>query len=460
MDGIKSVLDRKQRGTHYSDRMQRILSVCRDCSILWHEERVTYRNGTSEIKRVDDIEAVGTVLVTPQYEKYGLRVNPRVLSRLRGMAGQFAYSLNVQTVSVEIDGNIVYVRVPRAAEEADGTVAFQVAWAIAPNLPRGSLLLGVDDDHRQLVIDLASPTSVHAVVVGMTGSGKSTLMRTMILSAQKSGTGRVALFDPSGGFLPLSGHPSVWRGGLFQEARHCELGLETLAGSLGQRRQGLTFVFVDEVPDLVVQRPGIKDHLARLAQSGRHAGIHLILGAQHPLASELGSLTMRNIPVRLVGKVADRTAAYHATGRNDSNAHSLRGLGDFVAANGASMRRFQAAHVPVAFLREWARRYPPRPPRLPVRKPSLAKGDASLGPSLRQNEPAGRPRDDIPPFVVQEIQEYLAKHGEPPSSNWVYRLTKSRIGSGGYNRVKARRAIELATLSQPEGLAVMDSVAR
>ncbi|MBN1400777.1 MAG: DUF87 domain-containing protein [Anaerolineae bacterium] len=449
MDVLKSALDRKRNGTHYSDRMQRILSVCQDCGILWHEERVTYRNGSSELKRLDDIEPAGTVLVTAQYEKYGLRVNPRVLNRLKAMSGQFAYALNVPTASVEVDGNVVYVRVPRPGDESDQLVTFQQAWSIAPGIPRGSLLLGVDDDHRQLVIDLSSPTSVHAAVIGMTGSGKSTLMRTMILSAQKIGGSRVALFDPSGGFLPLSGHPSVWRGGLFGDVEHCELGLAALAASLGRRRHGLLFVFVDEVPELVMQSSTIRDHLARLAQAGRHAGIHLVLGAQHPLASELGSLTMRNIPVRLVGKVADRTAAYHATGHSDSQAFTLRGRGDFVAVNGANVRRFQAAYVPDDFLSHWQARYPPRPPRLPVRTPIATEAGAWDG-HASSAAAAGRPMDDIPPFVVERIREYISEHGEPPSSNWIYRFTRAKLESGGYNRVKARRAIEAAQAGSPQ----------
>jgi hypothetical protein len=40
-------LDRKAGGTHYSDRMHRILGVCQDCGILWREERVTFRNGAT-----------------------------------------------------------------------------------------------------------------------------------------------------------------------------------------------------------------------------------------------------------------------------------------------------------------------------------------------------------------------------------------------------------------------------
>ncbi len=447
LNGLRADWDRKRRGTHYADRMERILSVCQDCGLLWHEERVMHRNGTSEIRRVDDVEPAGSVLVTPQYEKYGLRVNPRVLSRLKGMGTQFAYALNVPNTSVEVDGNVVYVRVPRVRGEGGDALLFEQAWAIAPDVPRGNLLLGVDEDQQQLLLELVSPTNVHAAVIGMTGSGKSTLMRAMILSALRIGGAKVALFDPSNGFYPLSGHPNVWRGGMFRSAEDCEAGLEALTRLLGHGEANLMYVFVDEVPELVAQRPRIKEYLARLAQAGRHAGIHLILGAQHPLASELGPTTLRNVPVRLVGRVADRTAAYNATGRSDTGAEYLRGQGDFVVVNGSTVRHFQAAYVSPRMLAEWAKRFPPRMPRVPVR------GSAAivLGSAPRENLASdgagggGRPLDDIPEVVIHEIQRYIREHGCEPSSNWVYRLTRKTLPTGGFNRDKSRRAIEEAT---------------
>jgi hypothetical protein len=445
MNGLLSWLDRKQEGTHYSDRMSRILGACRDCGVLWHDERISFRNGQSEVRRIDDVEPDGDVLVTPQYEKYGLRVNPRVLPRLRAMNTQFAYALNVPGTSVEVDGNIVYVRVPRPRDENDQTILFEEAWGVAPDIPRGSLLLGMDEEHQQLVLELTAPTNVHAAVVGMTGSGKSNLMRAMILSAQMIGGARVALFDPSNGFRDLSGHPCVWRGGVFKTAEECELGLEALVRSMGREFSPLTFCFVDEVPDLVAQRPRIKEHLARLAQAGRHANIHLIIGAQHPLASELGPTTMRNIPVRLVGRVADTAAAYQASGRSNTGAESLRGRGDFLVVNGSMVRHFQAALVSSETLQAWTKTYPPRPPRMPIQMSAmLAPRRPNAAAAINDHDNAGRPRDEIPPSVVQEIRRYMRQHGRPPSSNWVYRLTRSMLPTGGFNRDKTRRAIDLA----------------
>jgi S-DNA-T family DNA segregation ATPase FtsK/SpoIIIE len=426
--------------------MHRILRVCKDCGILWHEEQITYGNGMTEKRRIDDIEPAGRVLVTPRHEKYGLRANPRVLSKLKKMASQFAYALNVPQADVEVDGNVVYVRVPRSDGEGEEIVTFRRAWNMAPDVAQGHVLLGVDEDHRQLVVELTSPTNVHAAVIGMTGSGKSTLMRTMILSAQMIGGVQVALFDPSKGFRPLSGHPCVWRGGLFGPPGDCERGLATLARSIGRGHNRLTYAFVDEVPELIMQEPAIKDHLARLAQAGRHAGVHLILGAQHPLSSDLGPVTMRNVAVRLVGRVSDRTAAYNATGRSDTGAWKLLGKGDFLVVNGSKVRHFQAAMIGQQTLRSWARRYPPRPPRVPVRPdPASRGGRGGTADEARDSASAGRPEDPIPEEVVREIEGYIETHGEPPSLNWVYRFTKRTVPTGGFNRDKARRAIAAAT---------------
>ena len=441
---LSSALDRRRRGTHYSDRLQRILGACQDCGLLWHEERIPTRNGRTETRRFDNIAPAGSVVVTSRYEKYGLRVNPRVLRRVLKMSEQFAYALNVPSASVEVDGNIVFVRVPRFADGRHALVTFQEAWSIAPTLPLGHLLLGVDDEHRQLITDLTSPANVHAAVIGMTGSGKSTLMRTMILSALMQGGVRVALFDLSAGYQTLCGHPSVWRGGLFRLAEECEAGLSALVRRLkNPGGHGPTFVFVDEVPELIAQSPRVKDHLTRLAQAGRHAGIHLILGAQHPLSSVLGPTTLRNVAVRLVGRVADRSAAYNATGRNDSGAEKLCGQGDFVAVNGPTLQHFQAAMISGSFLEEWRQQYPPRPARVPVyagRHPKRA-ATSMRSATLRGS---GCALDDISPDIVDEIHAYTARHGREPSSNWIYGRTRNLLPTGGYGREKAQRALDAA----------------
>lgn len=442
------MMDRTNHGTHYSDRMHRILGVCHDCGLLWHNERVTYRNGVTEVKRVDDIEPEGSVLVTPQYEKYGLRVNPRLLPRLKTMGPQFAYALNVASARVEVDGNTVLVVIPRPVDASD-MLTFDDAWKISPDMRPGWLLLGKTGSD-QMVLDMTDPRNVHAAVIGMSGSGKSTLMRTMILSALKIRGSRVALFDPSRGFAPLSGHPLVWRGGLFASLEECECGLEALAATIGRRGDELTFVFVDEVPDLVLQRPRIGEHLTRLAQAGRHAGIHLILGAQRMTSETAGSsMAVANIPARLIGRVAGKGDSYLAAQQPDVGAETLRGHGDFIAVNGADRTRFQAAMIPATQLTTWTERYPPRAPRVPV----SSRVSSSFGSFVQDSSVqvgngigGGRPPDDIPPAAMAELEAYVQEHDKVPSTYWIDKTLAPLLARGQryINPQKRQRIIEVA----------------
>lgn len=442
-----SILDRRTTGTHYTDRMHRILGVCHDCGLLWHNERVTYRNGVTEMKRVDDIEPEGSVFVSPQYEKYGLVVNPRLLPRLKTMGPQFAYALNVAAAHVEVDGNTVQVIIPRPYQKGD-TLAFDDAWKISPDLRPGWLLLGKADSD-QMVLDMSDPRNVHAAVIGMSGSGKSTLMRTMILSALKTRGSRVALFDPSRGFEPLSGHPLIWRGGMFRTLDECDLGLEALAATIGRKSGELLFVFVDEVPDLVLQRPKIGEHLTRLAQAGRHAGVHLILGAQRMTSETAGSsMAVANIPMRLIGRVAGKGDSFLAAQQPDIGAETLRGHGDFIAVNGADHTRFQAAIIPDKQLTAWTERFPPRPPRVPVRAVSSVQTDnVQVG-----NGMGGRQPDEIPPAALDELEAYVQEHGEAPSTYWIDKVLAPLLAPGQkyVNPVKRQRIIEIAESMLPE----------
>jgi DNA segregation ATPase FtsK/SpoIIIE-like protein len=435
---LSPLLDLRRRGTNHTDRMHRIMAVVADCGLAYHLDK----SG----RPVTDIEADG-IEVTGQYERYRLAVKPRVLPRLLNMAPQFGLALNVPGVAVEVDGGRVIVRVPipqKAASRLDYPDAFGMG-----RLQPGVVLLGQDEDGAQLALNLLWPENVHCAVVGMTGSGKSNLMRCMALSALQTRGVHVALLDPTGDMLPLSGHPLIWRGGLFQDVEDIALALEALTAQINRQQSGVTLVFVDEVPDLVAQCPPIRDHLGRLAQAGRHAGIHLILGAQNPLTSELGSATLRNVPVRIVGRVADRIAAYNAAGRGDTGAELLRGKGDFLLVTGGDRIHFQAPYVADDLLAEWAERFPPRLPRVPVRAERSPEGGAERnaeqipagGRFVRAGGSGGRGLDDIPPEVIEMVRAYRNSAGRWPSLTWIYEETRTMYESGGFGRDKARRAL-------------------
>jgi len=446
--------DRRRNGTRYRDRMNRILGVCQSCGVLWRDEKAVY-HGQTETYRRQLVRAGAEVVLTPQYEKYPLTVNPAVLARIRGMAPQFAYALNVAAVSVEVDGDTIYIRVPRDGAAAGGVVSFETAWALAPDLA-GALLCGMADNGDQAALDLRDPAHVHAAAVGMTGSGKTTLLQTLLLSAEMQGL-PVALFDPlgrRGGLWPLSGHYAVWGGGMFAEPATIERALQILA----RTDQGAdVYAFVDETPSLCRARPGIASALEDLAQVGRHSGVHLILGSQ----SATGIPALQNIAARLVGKVADRQAAYFATGREASGAETLRGRGDFVFCCGDVLARFQAAQPGADLLKEWAEQYRPGLGELP-RAPAPAKQIpapvfvraqstapiAQVATVTAEPSPGGepgRPQEEPSRRVVCWAASEWKENGRPPTLTALYGLTR-RWYRHGYGRPRARRTLEAARL--------------
>ena len=323
----------------------------------------------------------------------------------------------------------VYVRVPR--ETSDGPLTFDAAWALAPDLPRGSLLLGQDDSGAQVVLDMSNPGNVHCAVIGMTGSGKSTLMQTMALSLLKAGGAQVALLDPTRNdskLWPLSGHPSIWRGGMYATVSDIERAL----AEIRQHSGGDLFVFVDEAPSLAQECSAIGNHLRYLTASGRHGGVHLILGAQG--IDDHGKV-FENVSARLVGRVVDAGIAYRAAGRNDSGAEHLRGGGDFVSCTGAGLRHFQAAMCgPLAD-------YTPRrgQPFVATGPPARVTVTVMQSTAPLEAELVGRGVDKIKPSTIRDIMVYRSQHGRWPTprhcEDWLH-----------IRRYKAKRAINLACL--------------
>ena len=102
---------------------------------------------------------------------------------------------------------------------------------------------------------------------------------------------------------------------------------------------------VDEAVDLLmVGGKPVEDALIRIAQRGREAGLHLVIGAQKPSAGVLGAVKA-NLPVRLVGRVTSADDARVASGVAASGAEKLTGHGDFLAVAGGQVTRFQSAYL-------------------------------------------------------------------------------------------------------------------
>jgi S-DNA-T family DNA segregation ATPase FtsK/SpoIIIE len=292
--------------------------------------------------------------VSPRWIRFEL--NPAAGTRIatvRNLSEELAVALGSPDVHIARDEAGLAVEMPRPDAEPVQLLALLDGLAAIPPL---TACLGLSQDGRPLLIRLPSAEVAHILVAGTTGSGKTELIRSIILGlalTNRQATLQLALIDPKArGLGPLGGLPHLV-GPVASNLEAAAEMLQRLVREMERRdAERITFprivVVVDEAIDLVMSggQP-VQSLLERLAQRGREAGIHLVLGAQKPSASAVGGLLKSNFPVRLVGKVASAEDARVAAGVGGTNAERLTGRGDFVAVASGQVTRFQAAFVPV-----------------------------------------------------------------------------------------------------------------
>jgi S-DNA-T family DNA segregation ATPase FtsK/SpoIIIE len=288
-------------------------------------------------------------VVTPRLIRYQLAVPVGVkVGKVSALAEELALALGCREVRISREGGAIQVEIPRPKP---APVRLLPLCRDVP-APAGTALLGVDAGGAPLLLRLPSPDVVHVLIAGTTGSGKTALARTLLASLayfNSPDTLQMVLIDPKGrGFGPLAALPHVV-GGVVDTPEAGAIRLTQVIDEMERRDKAglhgpLLVVAVDELADLI-QTGGraLEGKLARLAQRGRQAGIHLVACTQKPTAELIGGAMKANFPVRLVGAVASRDEARYATGLRDSGAEKLEGKGDFLLIAKGEAVRFQAA---------------------------------------------------------------------------------------------------------------------
>jgi S-DNA-T family DNA segregation ATPase FtsK/SpoIIIE len=268
---------------------------------------------------------------------------------IRHLAEELALALGAPDVRVSRAGEQLALEVPRL--DAEPVRLLPLLRRLGP-VPALSACLGLADTGQPLLLRLPAPDVAHVLVAGTTGSGKTDLMRTIIVSLtlrHRQSQLQVALIDPKQrGFGPLARLPHL----LAPPAANAAGGLamlERLAAEMErrdaeQRSTPRILIAIDELAELMAAGgKAAQAALTRLAQRGREAGLHLLAGTQKPSSALLGPILKANFPVRLVGRVASAEDARVAAGLAGTGAERLLGRGDFIAVAGGRQFRFQAA---------------------------------------------------------------------------------------------------------------------
>ncbi len=247
--------------------------------------------------------------------------------------------VRIEAISHAQAGRVAAALAERAAtlgQRVDAAVAWEdLPEAAAP----GSLaaVVGVSGG-EPVTLDLVAD-GPHAVVIGVTGSGKSELLTTWILGMCRSRSPRevsLLLVDFKGGrtFDALAALPHVTGvltdldeeralravESLRAEIRHRERVLEA-AGARDVAEAGDALarlvIVVDEYAALVSVHPGLHDLFADIAARGRALGMHLVLASQRA-AGAFRDGVLANAPLRIALRVTDAADSRAILGQDDA----------------------------------------------------------------------------------------------------------------------------------------------
>lgn len=249
---------------------------------------------------------------------------------------------------LEIDGvNIFgphsgkyYIEIPRLDREFVNLK--DLFGKVEVDLSKGRLPIVLGKDKNNKVTTCFLEELPHLLICGATGSGKSVAAHTVIQSLtyyypdiqlvlidpkrvefseyeEKNNVSVVTEVDLAFDMLDrvVSHMDRIYR-------QLKEKGLKSVYET---KEYGSIVVVIDELADLMlVSKGSVEEKIVRIAQLGRAAGIHLVLGTQRPDAKTLTGLIRSNVPGRLVCRVNTKMDSRIAMDRGGGE--KLLGKGD------------------------------------------------------------------------------------------------------------------------------------
>jgi len=316
---------------------------------------------------------MGEINIGPKVTRYTLKpAEGMKLSRITALNQDLALALAAHPIRIEapIPGkSLVGIEVPN---KAAALVRLGSLMAY-PEFQTSGLLgftLGRDVTGEPLFADIERMP--HLLIAGATGSGKSVMIHSLILSLlykNSPATLRLILIDPKRVELTIYEHlphlvsPVIVESkkaiGVFRWAiAEMERRYEVLqkAGSRdiksynqnGGKDNPLPFlvIIVDELADLMTSYGReVEGSIVRLAQMARATGLHLVLSTQRPSVEIITGLIKANITSRIALQVASQVDS--RTILDTGGAEKLLGGGDllFVSSDLSKPKRIQGAYV-------------------------------------------------------------------------------------------------------------------
>ena len=298
-------------------------------------------------------------VVTPRAVQYhlapaiGVKVN-----KVQALAHELALALGVPNVRMSRQGNNMLLEVLRNDAHP---VKLLSLMAQLKELPAYTATLGMCDDGAPLLMRLASPNVGNVLISGETGSGKTALCQTIILSLVMTHRRSQLQITPFGDFGESMNIPHILHKSLLE-----------IAGLIPRQSSDPRIVVVI---DPMTLNGELHTALNLILKQGANSGIHVIATTSAP--AEFSSFPFLT---RLVGKVPDTITANMAAGISGTGAEKLAGHGNFVAVSAGQVVRFQTAYVSAAEMEQVVAQMGSAPSRWDVvnGQPSLLRQAVAL----------------------------------------------------------------------------------
>jgi len=305
------------------------------------------------------------------FPSYGVSVS-RIESQLQNLKLRLKLSSEAEIGCSTHKGNVI-LTVPKDDEERYFVDAEDL-WARWERPSSGfKIPIGEDASGDIVELDLANSNSPHLLIAGVTGSGKSEALLTILHGAARFYPPeelRFRLIDPkqtelttlaglphTEGDIGVFGEDAIAmleqaveemedRYRIFREAGQNIRNIAEYRAASGQMARWL--IVLDEYADLTSddnERKQIEKCLQRLSQKARAAGIHVIVSTQKPVVQVINTVVKGNLP----GKIALRvnTAMESRVILDETGAEKLVGKGDAFVRAGSGLVRVQFARYEI-----------------------------------------------------------------------------------------------------------------
>ena len=235
-----------------------------------------------------------------------------------------------------------------------------------------AVALGKNISGSPIIIDLAKMP--HLLIAGATGSGNSVCINSIITSIMYKANPnevKLLLIDPkvvelsvyngiphldtpvvtkakkAAGALSWAVTEMMKRYDQFSENKVRDIkGYNAVMKDKGYPQMPQIVIIIDELADLMMVAPNeVEDHICRLAQLARAAGMHLVIATQRPSVNVITGIIKANIPSRIAFAVSSQIDS--RTILDSAGAEKLLGRGDMLyhPTGSSKPQRIQGAFV-------------------------------------------------------------------------------------------------------------------